>query len=288
MPVLGSYERLSTPAKYVRFATVPLFPYTMHEHFECIRVRKGRVTLSIGETTFTLEEGDISLTASFSYHQIEPAENASIDVLIFSPHICQDASRLFSSCRPKQPYLRKADIPVLIDNLFTTICGQIACENGITSLPEHFSYLVQHDSVPKIAPYFSVLLLELSRKMPMEKTDFVNLRTIQKVLSFCLDNYTKDISRDMVANACATSPNTITQIFTQLNVSFRDYINSLRISEAYNLLVTTNRPIKEIMLNCGYLNQGTFNQNFYAVFHKTPREVRAQQSDFIGIDDAFI
>jgi len=77
-----------------------------------------------------------------------------------------------------------------------------------------------------------------------------------------------------VAKACKVSPGFISQSFQRLGISFRDYINNLRISHAYELLVNTKKPITEIIYESGFSNQGTFNRNFQDRFGRSPRDLR--------------
>lgn len=58
------------------------------------------------------------------------------------------------------------------------------------------------------------------------------------------------------------------------NLSPSEYINSLRLKEATNLLIQSELPIIDIILNCGFNNIGYFNRSFKKHYGVTPREYR--------------
>lgn len=279
MIVSGQYQILSCAVQYCQYTRMRSFPHTMHEHFEFFYVRQGEVTVTIDGVTVTLKPGDLSFTAPFIFHQNDQAPDVVADVLIFSPQVCARASQLFFSRKPIQPFLRKKDVPALMAQLLDSMPRIF---RDMPSLPhpfENFCYRLNQEECGNLSAYLSVLLLELEKAMPLESLESASISSMQNILAYCSANYTQDISRETVAQACHVSIGVVSQTFARLNTSFRDYINFLRISKAYYLLTTTKTPITEIIYECGYSNQGTFNRNFYGQFGQTPRQVRSNSND---------
>ena len=279
MILSGQYQVISSTVQYRQYLKMGAFPHAMHEHFECFYVRQGELTVTIDSVTVTLKPGDLSLAVPFIFHQNEQASNVVVDLLIFSPHICPNAAQIFSAQKPTLPYLRKKDVPPLVSQLLETLPQLFEAFPSSPRQFETFDYQLSHDDCGTLSAYLSVLLLELAKAMPLETLDSANISSMQNILSYCSANYTQDISRETVAQACHVSIGVISQTFARLNTSFRDYINFLRISKAHYLLTTTSMPITEIIYECGYSNQGTFNRNFYTQFGKTPRQVRTKAKD---------
>jgi YesN/AraC family two-component response regulator len=65
-------------------------------------------------------------------------------------------------------------------------------------------------------------------------------------------------------------------IKNQTNRSFKEYLNTIRLTEAQRLLSETDRQIIEISMAVGYNNISHFNRIFKEKNGKTPREFREQ------------
>ena len=94
---------------------------------------------------------------------------------------------------------------------------------------------------------------------------------------YCGENILSNISLNQIAADLHISPNHISSIFSKkLKISLRDYINNLRISKAMHLLTHTEKGVTEIMQECGYTNQSTFNKTFLKISGTTPRQYRSR------------
>lgn len=262
--------------RLVQFDSMLPYPYTMHEHFELFHIKKGSINLTIDDVNVTLQEGDISLTVPFVFHKCEAAPDVAVEMMSIAPYICDEAFRVFSGKQPLRPYLRKEEISPLVRELLSAIPQFVKAQQK----PRHYRqtrttiYQFGQEQCSTIQVYLSVLLLELSRNMTLVEVDDRNITTMQKILKYCTANFGQEITRHSVSRDCNVSLGMISQTFTRLGTSFRDYINTLRINRAYQLLITTKKPITEIIYECGYSNQGTFNRNFQLHFGKSPRDMR--------------
>ena len=253
-------------------APMPPTPFTMHKYFQLIYVRRGSVPITIGDVSTVLHEGDLALTVPFLFHRNDPAPDAMVMELRIASYLCNEATRVFEHKRPIRPYLRKEELPPLIPSLLKTLSQRV---RELSATPaELMEYRFSQRQCVTLLPYLAVLLLEISQSMPLAETDHADISVTEKILTYCNVNYGLEISRDMVARDCNVSLAMVSQTFTQMGISFRDYINALRINRAYAMLTTTKKPITEIIYECGYSNQGTFNRNFQLQFGKSPRDIR--------------
>jgi len=267
---------VSNVVQLERYTALHSCPYTMHAYFEILYIRKGSLDITIDNVTVTLHPGDIALVTPFVFQKSEAAPNIKLDILRISPYICPDAAATFKNCRPLRPYLKAKEQQPLIRELIAVLPEIIssraaphAAQDGQSA-----SYTLVRDQCGPVVPYLSVLLMELSKAMPLVENIERNSSAMQKVLKYCTDNFNQEITRQMVSRECNVSMGVISQIFNRLGTSFRDYINTLRIDHAYQLLTSTKKPITEIIYECGYANQGTFNRNFQLHFGKSPRDIR--------------
>lgn len=267
----NSHNKLPAVVHYGRYTTVAHHPFTMHERFELLYVRKGTLTLNIDKSTVTLHAGDLALIVPFAFHKNAPAGDFSVEFFSISPQLCPDAAYLFGANRPARPYLRSHEISPLLRELLVAIPEIITKKSAAANGDKY--RLTLEESKP-LQPYISVMLLEVTKKMTLLPVDTRNIPSMQKILHYCSTNFNQEITRDSVAEHCGVSLSSISQTFANLGISFRDYINTLRINRAYQLLTTTKKPITEIIYECGYSNQGTFNRNFQLQFGKSPRDLR--------------
>ena len=118
--------------------------------------------------------------------------------------------------------------------------------------------------------------------MIMEKAEFfnetkTNESTLGEILDFCERNYKEEISLSSVAEALNLSQSHISHLFTnKIRISFRDYINSLRLNASLILLKKGELSITEIAYESGFGTIRTFNRAFRKKFGVSPRDYLKQ------------
>lgn len=273
---------LQAPVEGIRYQTltgVEAVPTGMQEHFLCLQLRRGALEVTVDDSTVVLKPGDLCLVPPFTRHRIAAGADAVADVLSFAPHTCPDIYHLLNQMKLCTPCLPGDRIPPLVRELLASITGQISrvgvysrSEGAVTyTLPVHRSGYLQM--------YLSLFLLELMNAIPRSMVSTRDIDAMERVLRYCTANYSQELSRPAVARACEVSVGLVTQTFQQLGTTFREYINDQRLTRAYQLLTTSNKPITDIIYDCGYTNQGTFNKNFIAKYGVTPRAVRRVAAD---------
>lgn len=268
--------RFDGAVRYLRLEGIFPTPYTMHEFLELYLLRSGTMHITIENETYTLNPGDLVVLAPFTFHSNDVSYDAVLDVVMAAPHICPEIDQFFREQKLACPVVRGSDVPPLILAILDRF------QTLIPALPHKLqparepclSYLMGTEDCAPIRTYLSVLLLELQQAVDLVPSDGQGGGAMQRVLQYCTTNFQQDLTRDSVAKACKVSPGFISLIFNRLGISFRDYINTLRISHAYELLVNTKKPITEIIYESGFSNQGTFNRNFQDRFGRSPRDLR--------------
>jgi len=99
--------------------------------------------------------------------------------------------------------------------------------------------------------------------------------TIKLALQYIHNHYFENLTLDVVSEVAELSPKYLSTVFKkEMNISFSDYINNLRISEAKRLLTTSNRTILDIALELGYDDQSYFTKVFKKQTQLTPLKYR--------------
>lgn len=234
----------------------------LHRHIEIIYVKKGSAIAVCGDMQTDVESGDlfIAFPNQIHYYLANP-RTMDIVLLIASPDLCPEFKQDFKSYLPECPVLKWASVNPKI---------AAAIENIIESSSVKTRY-----SDPEIKGNLMILLSELLKSLPLEKKKRYDSDLLTEILIYCYDNYTEDISLRTLADALNVSHYYISHIFNQrLHTSFRDYINSLRIEKACDMLKANDLTITEIAFAVGYNSTRTFNRCFQKGMNITPREYR--------------
>lgn len=237
------------------------FPLMFHSHAEIIYVISGSMRVSIDNIQKTLTPGQMSICFPYSVHEYSESPNAKTMILLFSPDAVGTFKKDLLKKRPRIPYLDDAS------HLF-----------GEFLKVEKFSR--ENGKYEKNArAYLSAVVGEILTELDLYDIESTNEGTIQDVLIYCSEHFRDDdICLKKVADALFISKSYVSKIFSKkLSTSFSDYINTLRVNEAKKALRDTDLKVIDIMENCGFKNQSSFNRVFLESCRMTPREYRNKQ-----------
>ena len=130
--------------------------------------------------------------------------------------------------------------------------------------------ILESDGIMRIlmAPF-----LRNSQKIPQKMLK--NRAWLGTVLTFIEENLENELTLQVIAKQVALHPTYFSDIFTELTgVRPVKYIAGKRIDRAHTLLLSTDKPIKEIADACGFRNVSYFNRAFKKIFHLPPGKFR--------------
>jgi AraC-like DNA-binding protein len=128
------------------------------------------------------------------------------------------------------------------------------------------------------------LLVEIARlnrrseeeRVEEEKGKLTNM--ITRVVSY---HYMEDIKVEDLAKSCHISETHFRRVFTSyMKMSPLEYINTVRINTACELLQKTDEPVADIAHKCGFTTNSTFNRNFKQLMGVTPVEWRKRPENY--------
>ena len=131
------------------------------------------------------------------------------------------------------------------------------------------------------------LLVEIARlnrrseeeRVEEEKRKLTNM--ITRVQDFVSYHYMEDIKVKDLAQSCHISETHFRRVFTSyMKMSPLEYINTVRINTACELLETTDAPVADIAHKCGFTTNSTFNRNFKHLMGVTPLEWRKRPESY--------
>ena len=127
--------------------------------------------------------------------------------------------------------------------------------------------------------YLNAIIAEITPYLTLKENDLVEIDISKKVLEYCAEHFSENITIKTVSDALFISTSYVSKVFShKLRYGFREYINTLRIEKAKKMLSTTNEKIIDIMFECGFENQSSFNRVFLEIVGDSPRDYRRKSN----------
>lgn len=90
-------------------------------------------------------------------------------------------------------------------------------------------------------------------------------------IEYISERYMEKIIISELAEKCHLSETHFRKLFLQsMQISPLTYVNRIRVDAANKLLLTTNMPVCDIALKCGFITITTFNRNFKRITGESP------------------
>ena len=116
------------------------------------------------------------------------------------------------------------------------------------------------------------LILRLWEKDSLFSFDSKPSDTMQKALVY-ISEKRACVTEEEVASMCSLSPNYFSRTFKNtIGKNFKDYICSLKLQNARNMLVTSDKNITEIAYETGFSSTSHFISSFKKEFGLTPKQ----------------
>ncbi len=234
-----------------------------HYHAELILSFEGGFDAAVDGEHFYVNEGTGVIVFPYQLHEYFAVDSKRALVLLFHPERNQRYYEYFKGNLPKS-----AHIPAeIIDDEVRAVSELIIKHAGLRHKTKFSGELLE---IYKEAVFGLIL-----EKLELEPTASGQIDLLRRVVHWCQEHYTEQVTIPVAARALAISESQLSHLFScKLHTGFRDYINSLRVQAAIELLLKTRKPISEIAFDCGFVSFSTFNRAFLKSTGLTPREVR--------------
>ncbi len=230
----------------------------LHHHVELAVMVEGATHAYAGERGGLLQAGQAFISFPNQVHQfLDDCGKFRCYLFIFSPNLVPAFNKTFSQRIPLDPI-----IPI----------------DSETLLPLLQMLLTEAQSDDKFSPAMiegglDLLLTHIFRRAEWEDVDRRNINAIRAILDYCNENYTADITLEDVAANTHMSKYYISHVFSkEMGVGFPQYVNSLRIHDAKELLAKGGMSVTDIAYAVGFNSVRSFNRQFLAESGQTPRE----------------
>jgi two-component system response regulator YesN len=163
-----------------------------------------------------------------------------------------------------------------------SILSRSAVEGGVNidvMLEKNLTYVnkvMEIDSQEDLCAWIGTALNEFI-ELVYSSQDAKKVTQIRPAINYIDANYDKPITLAEVAEASCLSVSRLAHLFKeQMGITIIDYLTSVRIERAKQLLLSTEQNCTEICFQVGYNNQSYFTRTFKEQAGMTPREFRVR------------
>ncbi len=232
------------------------FERHLHQSFEIILATSGEMQVTADDKTYTIFEGDCFLCFPNQIHSVTSEKSSNL-TYIFSTEV---VSSFTSQTRGKIPE----------NNIFRP---SKALTDALIELPER-APLLQKKAV------FYQLCAEFDKDTVYSERVAVEKKLLYDIFHFVEKNYDKDCSLQALCQATHFSYSYLSRYFKKITgVSFNEYLNQYKISNARYLLDNTDASVLQCAYDSGYSSLRSFNRNFLKYTNTTPEQYRNRKSN---------
>jgi two-component system response regulator YesN len=163
-----------------------------------------------------------------------------------------------------------------------SILSRSAVEGGVNidvMLEKNLTYVnkvMQINNQEDLCAWISTALNEFI-DLVYSSQDARKVTQIRPAINYIDANYNKPVTLAEVAKASHLSVSRLAHIFKeQMGITIIDYLTSVRIERAKQLLLATEQNCTEICFEVGYNNQSYFTRTFKGLVGMTPRQFKTK------------
>lgn len=228
-----------------------------HDYFELEIVLAGVGEHIYNNTKYTLSRGSIYLMSFYDFHELSAKDDMQILKLQFNENI----------------------LPVELNDYLFLSHNRFCCEvdeNEIQHIIKLFSILKREEqrgglfSEMLIKNLIAEIIITVIRNSSQNENTVIS-SLLQNAVAYIRNNFRKPLSLNVLAKHCNVTPNYLGVQFTKkMGTSFSDYLNTVRLRYACNLLDSTDLTVKEIAFASGYNSVEHFGYTFKKILGDSP------------------
>lgn len=139
--------------------------------------------------------------------------------------------------------------------------------------------LIQRDSVSRLA--VESIVLELGVVTQRARESAVSSNWLRKAVGIIRERFTEDLTVTAIAKSVSVHPVHLARAFRrQFGCAPAEHVRRLRIKRACELIESTDLPLSEVALSCGFCDQSHFSRLFKRLLGTTPAQYRRTHSRF--------
>lgn len=240
-----------------------------HQAVEIDLVLAGSATYVVGGKTLTARAGDIVLINANEIHGVRSAqstaETSAVTLLLpyqFLEKQLPNFQFLWFSVDQKNP-------------AYPQLVNAIKSVTTIEAEPTDRLLRLRQQSALYLVLYILLKHFSQYRDVPNNLHGTTQQQALAKIIAFLTDNSRQALTLTQVAGEMHLSIGYLSRLFTkQMQVSLMQYLQLIRLQDAYQLLVTTETSISAIADLTGFASAKAFRTLFIKVYQQNPLKYR--------------
>ena len=241
-------------------------PFHWHNHIEVLYVLEGKIDFKVEQRKYILLPDDMIIVNSETIHSSKLCGHARY-ILLQVPlsafeGVYDDIESVVFKERPE---------PSQTENMYNYLSQMLKAvddkkqENRIKFISLLYDFFYQ---------------LLTSYQTAHKKTgaaSYYGINRISPVMAYVEKEFRSKITLQDAAEILNVTPEHMCRLFKKYtDMTFNEYLMSLRISAFYQMLQNTNQKISVILEECGITNYKVFIREFKKTFGKTPEMLRSE------------
>ena len=246
------------------FSDVP-WRYETHDHsaVEILLTMEGAVTYTVDDMVYQVRKGEVLIVPPDTPHSLSMEEGSSRYLFLFEPDAVMTMRDIKSMAmygsdahvRIRELLLRTRDAYEKQDLMWNTVC---------------------YSSILRIYATLGQRYLSGIRPRTEDNQRNMDSEVITAVMTYINNHYREELSLEDVAQFAGFSRYYFSRSFKrQTGYSFKDYLCQKRLQVAMDLLIRTNRSMRDVAIDSGFGSVATFNRVFREKKGCTPTQYRA-------------
>jgi len=253
------------------------FPPHLHRAYELACVRQGSLALQIDQKKYILESGELAFIACNQIHSYTPLSKPA-GRSVHSDELIDAASQRQTIAYSDTVVSVLIFSPEIIGSFYQAYKGLVPV-NNIIRAPEWLDFNDMENIYRKKGVLYTLcdLLLSVTKMEPSDNA--LHWGAIQQVFAYIDRHYGEECSLRTVAKALQYDYKYLSKLFSKYSgISFTQYLNNYRISQACAMLHNEKMTVTEIADKCGYENLRTFHRNFLTIMRCSPQMHLAKET----------
>lgn len=251
-------------------------PWHWHEAVEFGYVRSGKLQVSTVGQTLYFQQGEGFFINSNILTAMENTENCVLESHLFHPVFLSGHFKSVFETKYLNPVLQNRSLEVL------PIRGVGAGQKQLLAKLRQLAQLQELEDNEfftrnTLSEIWLLLMAEL-KQIPAEGSLPRNQDRLLCMLAYIHEKYPEKLTLEDIAGAAAISTRECLRCFrVSIRQSPMEYLIGYRIRAARKLLETTDLPVTEIAMRCGFNSPSYFSKQFRQICAMTPNACRKQR-----------
>ncbi len=240
-----------------------------HGHNELYYLVSGKTKYFIGGRLYFLQPGDLMFIPKGEHHRTDNMDTLGVDRILLNfddDFVCSHHLQMLNEER----YFRLHGDQ---KRQIAQILRKIEEESG--------KKLTGYQELQQLYLQAMLVLLSRNRQVIPRHTPSTTYQRIQDAARYIDNNYTQELSLDILAKMYYISPEHFSKQFKNITgTRVSEYINMTRITAAQEILCAGKISIAAVALKCGFSDSNYFTRKFKEITGITPKQYAKQYGSF--------